>query len=79
MGNEPSLTFNLILYFIINIPIVLFVYGISKRLPGGWKKPTLLTCIPTFGWFYAYYFTYRTFTYVLDELNTLKGKEINPE
>jgi hypothetical protein len=75
MENEPSLTANLVLNFVLLIPMILVVYGFSKRRSGNTLAPVLLTCIPVFGFIYFYYYCYKTVADLLDTINSLKDDQ----
>ena len=75
MENEPSMTFNLLFYVLIMIPMMLVVYGFSKRMSGKPLVPVILTGIPIFGLIYFYYYCYKTIAYLLDATNSLEKNQ----
>lgn len=74
METEPSMTYNLLLYYLMLVPALFVITGFSKRMGDRVWVCIVLTCIPVFGYFYFLYYCYKTITYLLDTTNALKEK-----
>ncbi len=74
METEPSMTYNLLLYYLMLVPALLVISGFSKRVGDRVWVSVVLTCIPVFGYFYFLYYCYRTVIYLLDTMNSLKAE-----
>jgi len=77
METEPSMTYNLVPYYFMLVPALLVISGFSKRMGGRVWVSVVLTCIPIFGYFYFFYYCYRTVIYLLDTTNSLKDWEVH--
>ena len=61
--------FQIIFLMLTQIPLALVVYGWGKRMEPRSNLPVFLTLIPGFGYFYFYWFTYKTIRYLLDKVS----------
>jgi hypothetical protein len=59
--------FQILLFMVWQIPFVLAVYGFSKRMTPKSYVPVIITAIPGIGFFYFYWFCYKTVRYLLDK------------
>lgn len=61
--------FQIVFLMVTQIPLALVVYGWGKRMESGNSLSIVLTLIPGIGYFYFYWFAYKTVRYLLDKVS----------